>query len=384
MTSLTVSVEMLRWTAGKLGTTLNGLADELVKPSRTEQFLKGELTTTQATTLAAKAGIPFGYLFLERPPERRHDIPDLRQTPDAEPLGDSFFDLLDDIEAKMAWFRQHLRQNDIPGPRFVARYSRRTSTPSVVARDIAKTLQFGDIDRAAGRTLEGFFKLIAARLEDVGVLVFRSGVAKGNPHKPLPVSGFRGFAIADSEVPVIFVNGRDSPAAWIFTLLHEAAHIWLGVSGVSDLSASTRNRARGTEAFCNQVAAEVLTPEQQFRDSWDPIDPDQAIPALARHFGVSRLVIARRALDFGFIDQDRYDAVASASVAMKQKSGGNPYATIPIRSSRRLTAAVLNSAMAGETMLKEAGRLLNSSPSTVVELHRRRSGADAEEDTSDE
>lgn len=370
---------MLRWAAGKLGTTVRGLADELARPSRVEKFVKGELTSTQAVSLAAKAGIPFGYLFLDIPPEDRHrEIPDLRQTPDPEPLGVAFFDLLDDIDLKVAWFRQHLRQNDIPGPAFVGRYQQPKSSPSEVAQDIARTIGFADIDRESN-TLDKFFKVIAARLEDAGVLVFRSGVAKGNPHRPLPVSEFRGFALADPEVPVVFVNGRDSPAAWIFTLLHEAAHIWLGISGVSDTSASTRSKPKGTEAFCNQVAAEVLTPEKEFRKSWGRTAADEAIPALAKQFGVSRLVIARRALDFGFIEQSKYDAVAAASVPTKQQSGGNPYATIPIRSSRRFTAAVVNSAMAGETLLKEAGRLLNSSPSTVVELHRRWSEGKEEE-----
>lgn len=375
---------MLHWAAERLGTTVSGLAEDMATPARAKRFVKGELTTTQAVTLAKRTGIPFGYLFLETPPEvRRREIPDLRQLPNAEPLGDAFFELLDDIDKKVAWFRQHLHLNEIPGPDFVGRFEQKKVTPGAVAKDISKTLRLDEINKAKVADHDELFRLISNRLEDEGVLVFRSGVAKGNSHKPLPVSEFRGFAIADVEVPIVFVNGRDYPAAWIFTLLHEAAHIWLGITGVSDTSASTSQKTKGTEAFCNQVAAEVLTPEKEFRLHWGRADDAEVIPILARHFKVSRLVVARRALGFGLIGQGRYDEVAAASVPVRTKSGGNPYATIPVRSSKRFTSAVLSSAVAQETLLKEAARLLNSSPDTVMELYRRRTKGMLEEDVVD-
>jgi len=384
MTSLSISRPVLEWAADRLGTTVSGLAEDFAAPSRAERFVRGELTTTQAVALAKKTGIPFGFLFLNEPPKlERREIPDLRQTPSAEPLGDAFFELLDDIDAKVAWFRQQLRADGISGPDFVGRFSTSRATPAAVARDIVRTLSLDEIDRGKVPNYEELFRLLSRGLEDAGILVFRSGVAKGNPHKPLPVTEFRGFAIADKEVPVVFVNGRDSPAAWIFTLMHEAAHIWVGVSGVSDSSASNAQKPKGAEAFCNQVAAEVLTPEKEFKRSWENLEGEDAIPALARHFRVSRLVVARRALDFGFISKARYDEVASASIPSKKQSGGNPYATIPIRSSKRFTSAVLNSAVAGETLLKEAARLLNSTPGTVMELHRRRTSGGVEEDSVD-
>ena len=374
MTTLNISLEMLQWAADRLGTTVDGLALDMASPKKLAQFKEGALTSTQATALSNKLHIPFGYLFLGTPPQAiRREIPDLRQTPAPEPLSPAFFEVLSDIEKKAAWFAQHLRENDISGPSFVGKFKgmKVLPSPKVVANDIIAAIKLTPADRRNSKSLGGFYNLLSNRFEELGILVFRSGVAKGNPHRPLPVSEFRGFAISNPLVPVVFTNGRDAPAAWIFTLIHEAAHIWLGESGVSDVSASNSGVTRGSERLCNQVAAEVLTPEDEFRRLWRNDDLNQ-FSELAKHFMVSTLVVARRALDFGLIDRATYQGIVAASSIKKDTSGGNPYATIPIRSSRRFTETLLNSAMVGETMLREAGRLLNVRPSTVVELHRRR------------
>ena len=87
---------------------------------------------------------------------------------------------------------------------------------------------------------------------------------------------------------------------------------------------------------------------------------------------MSRLVIARRALELGKIDQAGYDALASAPVAQPRASGGgSAYRTIPTRNSKRLTSALVKSALAGETLLREAASLLSVRPETVMELGRR-------------
>ena len=87
---------------------------------------------------------------------------------------------------------------------------------------------------------------------------------------------------------------------------------------------------------------------------------------------MSRLVIARRALDLGEIAQAEYDVVAKdITAAPRTSSGGSPYRTIPTRNSKRLTSALVKSALAGETLLREAASLLSVRPETVMELGRR-------------
>lgn len=44
----------------------------------------------------------------------------------------------------------------------------------------------------------------------------------------------------------------------IFTLIHEFIHLWLGSSGLSDVSLEPD--AQSTEVWCNKAAAEFLVP----------------------------------------------------------------------------------------------------------------------------
>ncbi|MEX0632793.1 ImmA/IrrE family metallo-endopeptidase [Serratia ureilytica] len=104
------------------------------------------------------------------------------------------------------------------------------------------------------------------------------------------VEEFRGFAISDPYAPVVFVNLTDAPAARLFTLLHEIAHLWIGSSGIS--TAST-HEDRKEERFCNAVAGEFLASERVMHIHWDKDKSlSQNAVDLAKMLHVSRYVIA--------------------------------------------------------------------------------------------
>lgn len=376
METIHISPSILQWAAEQSSQSVDALVDFLECPSKREMLLSGQLTIKQIETLAKKTYLPFGYFFLDTPPQQNihSTIPDLRQLPNPMPLSVDFFDTLDDVLRKQQWYLDYLKELGAEKLKFVGKFKfEQNISAEVIASDIRETLNLTIQEQKKCANFEEFFNLLSEKAEAIGILVFRNGIVKNNTHRPLSVDEFRGFAIADSFTPVIFINGKDSKAAWMFTFAHELAHIWLGESGVSDNPNKQELIDQKLEKNCNQIAAELLVPKELFLATWESV-PEPKIEALGREFKVSQLVIVKRAYDFGKITWNEYITKVNESKRIKASdkgTGGNFYRTIPIRNSKRVTRAILNSAMSGNMMLREAASLLNTQPDTVIKIDRK-------------
>jgi Zn-dependent peptidase ImmA (M78 family) len=190
-----------------------------------------------------------------------------------------------------------------------------------------------------------------------------SGVVLSNNRRPLDPAEFRGFALSDDLAPLVFVNGADTKAAQMFTLAHELAHIWLGQSAVSDTRAKSFPDHE-VERWCNQVAAELLVPLEILRrvEGVDIDEPLAETNRLARYFKVSTLVILRRIHDAGWISRQQlweaYDAEIDRLRAITRPQGGNFYLTQAARLSRRFARALVVSTLGGQTLYRDAFRML--------------------------
>ncbi|WP_150138803.1 XRE family transcriptional regulator [Candidatus Enterovibrio escicola] len=230
-----INPDIIRWARERADLTLGMLA---IKLQTTEDKLEAweagakPITMRKAMALAEKTYIPFGYLFLNTPPEDKLPIPDLR-TVDGEPLkkpSAELYKVVQNTITKQNWYRDYTREQELAPLNFVGRFDL-NSSPKAIVEDMRAEL---DIPPHPTRgSWEDYHKDLIKRIEALGVLVMRQG-SLGHHTKPLHVSEFRGFAIADKFVPIIFINLADAPVARLFTLIHELAHIWIGHSGVSD------------------------------------------------------------------------------------------------------------------------------------------------------
>ena len=214
-------------------------------------------------------------------------------------------------------------------------------------------------------------------MEICGVIVMMNGVVGKNTHRALDINEFRAFTMVDEWAPLVFINAADSNGARLFSLLHEAAHIWLGVD---DLYNDRHNRINGVSAveiMCNAVAGELLVPKSVFLGKWDDDEEDiyAVITELAGYFRCGESVIARKALDCKKITKDIYNKIVQTAIdnynqmkENREKSGGNYYNTMGSRLDGNFVKALCESISMGRTSYTEAYRLTNTSRKTFSEV----------------
>jgi len=379
MNEALISPVVLRWARERAQLEPENLALKAhVKPDKLLRWEQGETRPTfkQAQDLAKALHIPFGFLFLLKPPEETLPIPDLRTIGDhtSGGLSADLQDLLADVLRKQDWYRDYLLDQGAEPLPFIGRFGLNSSAQEI-ANALTTTLDLTLGHREEAKNWEAFLGLLMVKAEAAGVWVMRSGIVGNNTHRSLDVQEFRGLAICDDIAPLVFINGKDAKTAQIFTLVHELAHLWIGQSGISDLSLAQPANVphRNVEKLCNAVTAEVLVPQQVFRDQWKARETvDINASQLASFFRVSTVVVARRAFDLGMIEWAVYFEYYQRQAALwrqkKKGSGGDPYRTIPVRNGRNFTEAVVHSAFERSLLLRDAGKLLGVNPSKISRL----------------
>lgn len=364
MNRVPVDPRLLSWARERAGLDRPTLAARFPKFAAWEE---GELAPTlrQLEDFARAVHVPIGYLFLSAPPEEALPIPDFRTLPGRIASRPSP-DLLDTIylcQQRQNWFTDYARIQGLTSLDFVGS-ARVDHEPVAVAQSMREVLGVSIAERRQLPTWTDALRQLIGKSEDAGLLVMSSSIVGNNTHRKLEVEEFRGFAVADDLAPVVFINAADSKAAQMFTLGHELAHLWLGESGISDPVAG-QLPDQATERWCNSVAAELLVPLEELA-SQRRVDLPVAdeIQHLARLFKVSTLVVLRRLFEAGFIDQGalwtayREEIARIRALDRGGSGGGDFYRTLGARTGKRFARAVLSSTLEGQTLFRDAFRML--------------------------
>lgn len=364
MNRVFVNPEILQWAGQRAGLEMGDL---LSKFPKLQDWFEGSLAPTlkQLEAFAHATHTPIGFFFLPKPPEISLPIPDFRtMRGDARPVPSP--DLLDTIylcQQRQDWYRDYARlYHEEP----IAWIGQGTVDADIVttAATLRQMIGLDLFQRKGVPTWNEALRQLISLLEDSGVLVMISGIVGSNSHRKLSPEEFRGFALVDALAPVIFVNGTDSKSAQMFTLVHELAHLWIGESGVSDSQVAQWPEIH-VERWCNAVAAEMLVPLDDIRALYRRDESlTDAMQRLARHFKVSTLVVLRRIYDLGAIDREtlwqtyREELDRLRQLDTRGSGGGDFYRTLGARTSKRLVRAVIGSTLEGQTLFRDAFRLL--------------------------
>jgi Zn-dependent peptidase ImmA (M78 family)/DNA-binding XRE family transcriptional regulator len=377
MAEALINSELLTWARSRARmdvAQLAGATKASLDQVRSWEAGESRPSLSKAMEVAKALRIPFGYLFLSRPPSHEPAIPDFRTVADKQKnrLSIDFHDVLQGALLKQQWFREYRAREGEKGFGFVLGEARGDSNEHITAF-IREAMEWTDETRRANSGAGKYLTELVGKAETLGILVMRSGVVGSNNNRKLAVSDFRGFALADDVAPVIFINSNDAKTAQVFTFAHEVAHVWFGRSGVSDPEGiALTGKGPSVELRCNAIAASLVAPEEQMRDVWRS---KSNVGAVAAHFRVSELVILRRAYDLQLIDlhelSERTQNIPHRTA--KKGQGGNFHTTLTARNSPLFTRTLLADVKKGATGYRDAARLLSIRPGTIQKLEKSRS-----------
>lgn len=332
-------------------------------------------TFRQIEDLSKKSNIPLGYFFLQNPVEEKVRMIEYR-TCDSIQLENPSRELIDTIqqmEKVQDWMKEYRQDEGFDKNNYVASLKVSDSKNHIVEQ-IRKDLGL-DIDWCTKcNDPRDAFNKIRELLVECNILVLMNGCVGQNTHRPLSLKEFRAFAMIDEFAPLIFINAKDTLTGRLFSLLHEAVHIWLGEN---DLFNSFNSGEKPVEVICNAVTAEIIVPNVVFLKCWK-LDYGNSfhekIQNIAKKFCCSDIVIARKALDNHKISQQEYDHIVRLTFECFQKSiekkvsGGNFYNTLSSKLDKGLIKALLASINSGRTAYTEAYRLTDTNSKTFAEI----------------
>lgn len=366
MMPVNIKSSLLSWARERAGKDLYSLERSFPKLADWESG-RVKPTLKQIERFAKATYTPVGYLFLEEPPEEKIPIPDFRTVQNEFTVRPSsnLLDTLYVCQQRQEWYHDYARSMGEEPLSFVGAASIKDDVVIIAAR-MRQFIGFDINERKRMPTWTDALRKFIDQVDSIGIMVMCSGVVMNNNHRHLNPEEFRGFAMADPLAPLVFLNGADTKAAQMFTLAHEIAHIWLGQSAVSDVQASWISDHR-VERWCNKVAAEFLVPLDLIKHDFEKdADLQDELNRLTRRFKVSTLVILRRLYDAGGITLDEFQQIYRQELArlisiVAKGGGGNFYLTQAARVSKRFARALIANTLEGQTLHRDAFRMLGFS-----------------------
>ncbi|WP_303839866.1 ImmA/IrrE family metallo-endopeptidase [Apibacter mensalis] len=354
-----INKNMIEWAIKRSGYSTE---DFYLKFPKVKEWIKGQKLPTlkQLENFTHKVNVPFGYLFLDFPPNENLPMPFFRTGKNkATKVSLNVYHTIQIIQDRQEWLTGYLNENDFPDLKFVGKFNVKSDYLEIV-NDIRLTLNLKNNWASKQKDWEEALNVLINQIEDAGVIVTFNGIVGNNTTRKIDVSECRGFVLVNKKAPFLFINASDAKAAQMFTLIHELAHVWLGESaGFNNQNMIPSNDP--IEVLCDKVAAEFLVPELPFKKKWETTNDYRE---LSRFFKVSQIVIGRRALDLNLITKKVFfsfynNYVQEINDKKTQSSGGNFYVTAKKRVSLRFASFVNNAVNENKLLYRDAYRLTN-------------------------
>lgn len=355
-----IDPHVLQWAVKRTGLSPTDLSDKNAF-RKLPSWLTGDShpTLRQAEKLAKAAGIPFGYLLLDKPTEESVDLPDFRtlKSQKITRVSPNLEEVIHECSQRLAWYAEYANESGIESPDLLGS-AQLSESAEKTAKTVAKNIGWAAGTRNSNRDKVAF---LSELIEDVGALVMRSSIVGNNSHRPLDVDEFRGFTLVEDGFALIFINTADAKSAQLFSLAHELGHVVLSEPGISGDEQDEGN-GHLVERWCNRFAAEFLLPAAQIIERFSKEeDLYHFAEEQSRVFGVSREAVLWRLTDLKQIPRTDAQTLIDSIRPMKQttkRRGGDFRYNTRTRLGRRYLGAVVDAAVTGKLAQLDAARFL--------------------------
>lgn len=376
---------LIKWAREQAGLDISEAASalELSTPEKLSAIESGSKAPSRSVLLRMVKTYrrPLLFFYLEKPPLISDKGHDFRTLPAGRVIRDDFLveTLLRQIKARQDLVKSLVVDEEENGALSFVKSATSRDSPLEVSNSIQTALKFNLTEFRRCKSVEEAFDYIRNKAEEIGIFVLLIGNL-GSHHTAISARTYRGFAIADEFAPFVVINDQDTKVAWAFTLLHELAHIWLGQDGIS--GGYSENQI---EKICNQIASNILLPEQDIQQlELEGIlcDDDllDAISEFARDRHLSIKMVALRLLNLGkikrsswsYIDQKIDQSILSEKENARAKKDGGTGPSFYVVRRHRLGNSIVNlvarNLSSGSITPVKAAKILGVKPRSVAPL----------------
>jgi len=368
-----ISPETLLWATERSGLNLDSLND--IYPRAIDWIREeSEPTVKQLESFAKKIHVPFGFLFLSKAPNEK--LPVIFYRSNGEIINNPplvIKDLVNQIKGKQEWLKDFLIENNYDNLKFIGALKNFENISSTDAADIIRTNLGLSKTWYEETSKSGVFRYWIDKIEKNRILIISTGFV-GNNKRGVDVETCKGFTLVDDICPFIYINTNNLGGGRIFTLLHELIHVFVGNSigiGYNPIHPSSEP----LEKFCDEVASEILVPSAFFKVSWKSNEDPflDKIASLSSQYHVSKLVIARKALDSNFIQISDFWKFYNnyTNIPYKKSSGGDYWNSKPYEVSRKFYSFVNSALKQGKILPSNAYKLTNMKANTYENFKKK-------------
>jgi Zn-dependent peptidase ImmA (M78 family) len=371
---ININREVLKWARESAHLKLHEVPGSIISTDKLAEIEAGITLPnfTQLQKMAKKYGRSLGALMANTIPEDDYlSIPFFRKE-NKTGYDSSLTLFLRDIQDKQDWARNYLISEGNIALDFIGSVGTSDLVENVALK-IKKRLEFPLYNSFSNN--EKYLQAIRQAFEDHNIFISITGSNQSN--KSISIEQAQGFAISDPYAPFVFVNTKLTSNAKIFTLVHEVVHLFLNESGISEDSIRFRKpscKEDRIENFCNEVAGEILMPEEPFIVEYHKSNGnlEERIRRVSKTFLVSELAVCVKLWRLKLLTFQEYEDVFltiqtriinylknKEEKQSENEGGGNYYYTMRMKNGLLLSYLAYSAYKAGNILNMDLGNILN-------------------------